>query len=108
MTRTLFAVAALLFAAGCSSYDNSATGNMTVTVTTNGTPDPNGYSLAVTGQAARPMASTDTTTYENLPIGDYTVTLSGAEIGCTVTDGATRAVYQTVGTKFVAFQVNCP
>ena len=108
MTRTLFAVAALLLTAGCSTYDNSAVGNLTVTVTTLGTPDPNGYSLAVTGQAARPMASTDTTTYQNLPIGDYVVTLSGAESGCTVTDGATRPIYQTVGNKFVIFGVNCP
>ena len=108
MTRNLLAVTTLLLAAGCSSYDNSAAGNLTVTVTTLGTPDPNGYSLAVTGQAARPMASTDTTTYQNLPIGDYTVTLSGVEIGCTVTDGATRSVYQTVGNKFVIFGVNCP
>ncbi len=108
MTRTLLAFSALLFVAGCNTYDNSAVGNLTVTVTTLGTPDPNGYSLAVTGQAARPMASTDTTTYQNLPIGDYTVTLSGVEIGCTVTDGATRSVYQTVGNKFVIFGVNCP
>ena len=108
MTRTLLAFSALLFVAGCSTYDNSAVGNLTVTVTTVGTPDPNGYSLAVTGQAARSLTSTDTTTYQNLPIGDYTVTLSGVEIGCTVTDGATRSVYQTVGNKFVIFGVNCP
>jgi len=108
MTRNLLAIATLLLAAGCSSYDNSAVGNMIVTVTTLGTPDTNGYSLAVTGQAARPMASTDTTTYQNLPIGDYVVTLSGAESGCTVLDGATRPIYQTVGNKFVNFAVNCP
>ena len=108
MTRPFFAVAALLLAAGCSSYDNSATGNMIVIVTTNGTPDPNGYSLAVTGQAARPLASTDTTAYENLPIGDYTVTLHGTEVGCNVVNDSVRAVYQTVGNKSVDFQVTCP
>lgn len=108
MTRKILFGAALLFAVACSTDTNSATGNMTVTVTTNGTPDPNGYSLAVTGQVARALASTDTTTYENLPIGDYTVTLSGAEVGCSITDGPTRAVYQTVGNKFVDFQVTCP
>ena len=108
MNRSLFAVAALLIAAGCSTAPNEAVGNLTVTVTTNGTPDPNGYSLAVTGRATRALTSTDTTTYENLPIGDYVLTLSGAEVGCTVTDGATRAVYQTVGNKFVDFQVTCP
>ena len=107
MTRNLLTLAALLLAAGCSTAPNEAVGNLTVTVTTVGTPDTNGYSLAVTGQAARPMASTDTTTYQNLPIGDYVVTLSGAEIGCTVFDGATRAVYQTVGNKFVIFGVTC-
>ena len=108
MTRPFFAVAALLLAAGCSSYDNSATGNMIVIVTTNGTPDPNGYSLAVTDQAARQLTSTDTTTYVDLPIRDYTVVLHGAEVGCTVLDDSVRAVYQTVGNKSVNYQVNCP
>jgi hypothetical protein len=109
MPRTLMTLAALCLAAGCSSYDSSsAEGNMIVTVTTNGTPDPNGYSLAVTGQAARPLTSTDTTEYFNLPIGDYTVILHGAEIGCTVVDDSVRAVYQTVGNKFVDYLVTCP
>lgn len=109
MTRSLFAIAALLLAAGCSSYDNSgAEGNMIVIVTTAGTADPNGYSLAVSGQSARPLASTDTTEYFNLPIGDYTVTLHGAEVGCTVVDDSTRTVYQTVGDKHVDYVVNCP
>jgi len=109
MTRAHLAVAALIVAAGCSSYDSSAAdGNMIVTVTTLGTPDPNGYSLAVSGQAARPLTSTDTTTYFNLPIGNYTVTLHGAEVGCTVADDSTRVIYQTVGNKSVGFQVTCP
>ena len=108
MTRKTLFSAALFLACGCSTAPNEAVGNLTVTVTTVGTPDPNGYSLAVTGQAARLLTSTDTTTYENLPIGDYVVTLGGAEVGCTVTDGATRPVYQTVGNKFVDFQVTCP
>ena len=108
MTRSMIAVVALLVAAGCSTTPNEAVGNMIVTVTTNGTPDPNGYSLAVTGQAARPLTSTDTTTYQSLSIGDYTVTLHGAEVGCTVLDDSVRAVYQTVGNKSVDYQVTCP
>ena len=109
MKRVFFAVAALIVAAGCNSYDSSsAEGNLLVIVTTIGTPDPNGYSLAVTGQAARPLASTDTTEYFNLPIGDYTVVLHGAEAGCTVMNDSTRAVYQSIGTKEVDYAVNCP
>jgi hypothetical protein len=109
MTRRFLHFAVLILAMGCSSYDNnSAVGNMTVTVTTTGTPDPNGYTLAVSGQASQPMNSTDTTTYGNLPIGDYTLILHGAEIGCTVVDDSVRTIYQTVGNKFVDYLVTCP
>jgi hypothetical protein len=109
MTRNILALAALIAAVGCSGNDpDAATGDMIVNVTTTGTPDPNGYTLAVSGQASQPMNSTDTTTYGNLPIGDYTLILHGAEIGCTVVDDSVRTIYQTVGNKFVNYLVTCP
>jgi hypothetical protein len=109
MTRNIFVLTALIVAVGCSGNDpGAATGDMIVTVTTTGTPDPNGYTLAVSGQTSQPMNSTDTTAFNNLPIGDYTVILHGAEIGCTVVDDSVRAVYQTVGNKFVNYLVTCP
>lgn len=110
MPRALFFSVALVCSLGCSDYgpNNEAVGNLTVVTTTVGTPDPDGFTLAVTGQAPRAMAANDTTVYLDLPIGDYTVTLGDVDGGCTVTDGAARNVYQTIGNKSVAYQVACP
>lgn len=109
MNRTLFFALACLASLACSDTTNDeAVGNLEVRVTTSGTPDPDGYTLSVEGQADRAMASTDTTYYFGLPIGDYSVTLSGVEAGCTVVDGATKAKYVAIGSNGLVFSVTCP
>lgn len=106
--RLLIALACLASAACADNSNDEAVGNLQVRVATSGTPDPNGYTLSVTGQPDRAMASTDTTYYNALPIGDYSVTLAGAEIGCTVQDGATKPKYVAIGNNELAFSVTCP
>ena len=111
MNRRLLLALALGSLATVACADNSndeAVGNLEVRVTTSGTADPNGYTLTVEGEPSRPMASTDTTFFFNLPIGDYSVTLDGAEIGCTVVDGATKAKYVAIGSNSLVFSVTCP
>lgn len=77
-------------------------------VSTTGTPDPDGYTLAVEGQPDRAMASNDTTFYNGLPFGDYDVTLDGVESGCTVNGGATQTKFVAVGYNRLVYTVNCP
>ncbi|HWA40024.1 MAG TPA: hypothetical protein VG712_00330 [Gemmatimonadales bacterium] len=105
----LFALACLAASAACADNSNDeAVGTLEVRVTTNGTPDPDGYTLSVSGQADRAMASTDTTWYVGLPIDDYSVTLGDVEIGCTVQDGATKSKYVAIGSNTLVFSVDCP
>ncbi len=106
--RLLIALACLASAACADNSNDEAVGNLQVRVATSGTPDPNGYTLSVTGQPDRAMASTDTTFYYGLPIGDYNVTLDGEEIGCTIQDGATKAKYVAIGNNTLVFVVTCP
>jgi hypothetical protein len=110
MPRTLILGALLLGALGCTDYgpNDEATGNMIVIATTLGTPDPDGYTIDVTGQTQQMMTATDTAVFINLNIGNYTVALGDVEGGCNVTDGASRDVYQTVGQKTVVYQIVCP
>ena len=111
MTRRLLLALALGALASTACADNSndeAVGNLEVRVITIGTPDPDGYVLAVEGQTDRAMTSTDTTFYFNLPIGTYDVTLSDIEAGCTVSGGATKAKYVAIGANVVADSVSCP
>lgn len=106
--RLLFALACLATTA-CTTHDGDETvGNLEVRVTTTGTPDADGYTLSVSGQPDRALASNDTTTYLGLPFGDYTVTLGDVEPGCTVANGATRAKYVAVGYNSLTFGVTCP
>lgn len=106
--RLLLALACLAGLACADNTNDEAVGNLAVRVTTTGTADPNGYTLSLEGQPDRAMASNDTTYYFGIPIGDYNVTLAGAEIGCTVQDGATKAKYVAIGNNELAFIVNCP
>lgn len=100
---------ALLAVGSCDPYgEDNALGNLTIRTATSGTPDADGYSLAVEGQEVRAMNSTDTTTYVGLPIGNYDITLSDVEPGCSVADGATRTVYLPYGAKSVDLFIVCP
>lgn len=109
MTRTLLLALACATTLACGNDSaNEAVGNLTVRVTTTGTADPNGYVLSVEGQSDRAMSSTDTTYFFDLPIDTYDVHLAGAEIGCTVVDGADRAKYVAVGNNDLIYSVTCP
>lgn len=105
----LLALACLAATAACADNSNDeAVGGLEVSVTTTGTPDPDGYTLSVTDQPDRNVAATDTTWYTGLPIGDYSVTLGDVEGSCTVQDGATKAKYVAIGGNTLAFFVDCP
>ena len=110
MFRRPLLLLATLALASCSDYSSNsdAVGNLTVLVVTAGTPDPDGYTVDVTGQTQRMLSSTDTTYYLSLPIDDYTVTLGEVEAGCTVTDGAVRHEYVNIGANEVQYNVTCP
>ena len=109
MHRAIVLTAALLFAAGCSSYDpGEALGDLIIVTNTSGPADPDGYNITVEGEPGRALASNDTTRFNGLPIGDYTLTLAGVEPGCTVTDGAVRSVYIPIGVKTIDFFIVCP
>src|SRR6187399_746725 len=98
----------LLIGVGCAEDQGpgDATGTLVViTHTSGGSPDPDGYTLTVTGQGTVAMGINDTATYGPLPIADYGVTLGDVEGTCTVTDGAVRTPYVPIGTTTVHFYV---
>ena len=100
---------ALLAVTACDPYgEDNALGNLRVITTTNGTADPDGYSLTVEGQTPRAMTSSDTTTFVGLPIGDYDLALTDVEPGCMVANGATRTVYVSYGSTTSDFIITCP
>ena len=106
--RLLLAVI-LLATASCSSSDTTdAIGDLIVITHLTGTPDPNGYTVSLTGHGSMAIGVTDTVTFGAIPIGDYTVALTDVAVGCTVTDGASQPVYVSVGTKNFDFTVTCP
>lgn len=107
----LLVVGTLLVASpACYNYGpTDANGDLViVTHLSAGTPDPDGYTVAVSGHGSVPIGVADTVVFGNLPIGNYTVTLSGFTAGCTVTDGAAQAIYVPVGVKTFDFFVTCP
>lgn len=111
MSRVLLLAPALLFTIACSSDGDNpdAVGDLTVAVVSSGTPDADGYTLDVSGQAQRSLAVDDTTLYTALPIDDYTVTLGDVEGGCVVADDAVRQRYVAVGpSNRVEYFVTCP
>ena len=109
-TRPILLLATLLLgAAGCYKSQNyEAVGNFTVITHSTGTPDPDGYTLKVQGQDSVAMADNDTTYFLGLPIGDYTVALTGVFPGCVVAGGASQSVYVNYGAKKFEFDVACP
>ena len=100
----------LLGATGCiKNGPDEAIGDLQViTNLSAGTPDPDGYTVGVSGHGTQPIGVKDTVTFGALPIGNYTVALTGLAAGCTVTDGASQSVYVPVGVKTFNFYVTCP
>jgi hypothetical protein len=110
MTTSRFLTLALLaLVAGCMSTDNSeAVGDLSVEIVTTGTNlDPNGYQLALSGQAARAVTDQDTTGYLALRIGNYTAHLSGIAANCVASPDSVQTYYQTLGIKHLTFGVAC-
>src|SRR5207247_8811367 len=79
------------------------TGSLDVTVsTTGGTPDPDGYTVTVsgTGGASQHIATNGgRVTFDNLAAGDHTVTLSDLAANCSVTGGASKTVTVPAGSS---------
>ena len=109
---SLVACLGTLLVASAACYKNGPTGAdgdlRIITHLSAGTPDPDGYTVAVSGHGSQPIGVADTVVFGALPIGDYTVTLSGFTAGCTVTDGAAQVIYVPVGVKTFDLFVTCP
>jgi hypothetical protein len=86
------------------------TGTLTVTTNTSGTmPDPDGYTVTVSGVGSQPIGTNQTVTYENISAGSHTVTLSGIAANCTVAIGPTRTVnVPPGGVASTTFTISCP
>lgn len=85
------------------------TGDLTVTTTTNGpSPDPDGYTVTLDGNDSRPIANNGSVTFQGLPEGSHTVTLSGVATNCSVTGGPSQQATVTANsTVTAAFSVTC-
>lgn len=83
-------------------------GALTVTTATSGADlDPDGYTVAVDGGAAQPIAINGTVTIGSLSAGSHTVALAGLASNCTTTNNP-RTVSVTAGaTTTSSFAVSC-
>src|SRR5205807_2552545 len=86
------------------------TGSLSVsTSTSGGTPDPDGYTVSVTGAPSQHIDRNGTVTFADLAIGNHTVTLGGIASNCSVTGGASRTVTVATGPPVgVTFTIDCP
>ena len=55
-----------------------------ISTTTGGTPDPDGYTVSVSGGGSQPIGNNGSVTFSGLTAGSHTVTLSGIASNCTV------------------------
>jgi hypothetical protein len=104
VTVTAGQTAGIQFEVACS-----ATGTLLITTPTTGeSRDPNGYQLSVSGLASTRVETEATTTLKVVAPGEYTVTVDDIAPNCTVSQGGTREVSVTVGTRqSVTFDVVC-
>src|SRR2546429_4553259 len=90
----------------------AVTGSLTVnTSTSGGTPDPDGYTVTVSGGGgARQHINPDgSATFDGLATGSHTVTLSGIASNCTVSGGPSQSVTVRAGqTGSASFSIDCP
>ena len=86
-----------------------ATGGLNVTAATGGpSPDPDGYSVTVDGDAGRPIAANGSVAVPGLGAGSHLVGLGGVAANCTVEGGNTRGVEVVAGAVVpVDFVVEC-
>ena len=107
--RTSLALTALLGAGACASTGpNEAVGDLKIaTHLVSGTPDPDGYTVSVSGHGSKPIGVNDTVTFGALPIANYDITLSGIAAGCNVQNDSTQNIYVPVGVKNFTFNVTC-
>lgn len=86
------------------------TGSVTVSVTTIGaSPDPDGYTVSIDGEAAQAIEPSGQGTLADLAPGTHSVGLSGLAPNCQIDGENPRPVIVTVGsTAPLAFAVNCP
>jgi len=85
------------------------TGSVRVTVATSGgSPDPDGYSLALDGGAAVSLSINGNHTFPDLAVGAHSVQLSGLAGNCSVSGDNPRSVSVSAGaTATVSFEVSC-
>src|SRR2546426_3560770 len=86
------------------------TGYVTVTTaTTGGTPDPDGYAVAVDAGASQPIGNVDSVTFSALAPGSHAVALTGLAPNCSASAGTSRNATVSAGdTARVSFAVSCP
>jgi hypothetical protein len=79
------------------------------TSTSGGTPDPDGYTVTVSGGGSQTIGTNSSVTFSGLAAGSHTVTLSGLASNCSVSAGASRTVAVPAGgTSSTTFSVSCP
>jgi hypothetical protein len=85
------------------------TGTVRVTVATSGgSPDPDGYSLALDGGSPVSLEINGNHTFPELPVGAHSVQLGGLAGNCSVSGDNPRSVSVSAGaTATVSFEVSC-
>jgi hypothetical protein len=106
VTVSTGATAEVSFAIACTA----ASGTIEITTTTTGgSPDPDGYTVALDNGAAQPIENNTTLTLADVTPGAHQVTIAGVASNCTVTGNNPRQVNVTAGsTSAVAFGISCP
>src|SRR5256886_8187544 len=79
------------------------------TSTSGGTPDPDGYTVTVSGGGSQTIGNNDSVTFPDLATGSHTVTLSGIASNCSVSGGTQRSVNVPAGgSTSASFPLSCP
>jgi Tol biopolymer transport system component len=84
-------------------------GDLTVTVTTTGEPDSDGYTLVLDGGSPHALVTTDSIVVPDLLPGDHRLDLSGLAAGCEVQNPNPLVITVVAGAESrAAFTVSCP
>jgi YVTN family beta-propeller protein len=99
----------LSLVASCSSSGPGDPATLRLSVVTTGpTPDPDGYTYALDGGAAVPMATNDVVIVAGLNPGPHNLTIDGVAGNCSVTGGANHAITLFQGdTTDILLHVSC-